>query len=232
VSGPVMSILGERDDRQIRARQQSLHGHLAEIVRRVPSVACISIYGRTGTLLVSSSTYPVGIQSIGDRSVLFADRQDAEAKIDISHPLQMSDPVAEVFNLTLPRYNAAGHVIGLLVISLRRDYFDSFYKALTAHDNALSIGLFRSDGTTLARFPPPRARRAPVSNQPLMEAIRASSQSGHLSIFSTLDGVQKLIAYRQVGSYPLYVTSGIPVSAVTYRWLWSSPLILRTRGAS
>jgi signal transduction histidine kinase/CheY-like chemotaxis protein len=225
MSRPVMTLLGERDDRQIRARQLSLHDHLAEIVQRLPSVACVSVYGRTGTLLVSSNAYPVGLQSVGDRSMLLSDRQNTETKLDISQPLQTSEPVTDVFNLTLPRYNAAGHAIGLLVISLRRDYFLSFYEALTAHDKALSIGLFRSDGTTLVRFPPPRARRAPTSNQPLMEAVRTSAQSGRLSMFSTLDGVEKLLVYRRVGSYPLYVTSGIPVSTVIYRWLGHDGLI-------
>jgi signal transduction histidine kinase/CheY-like chemotaxis protein len=225
MSRPVMSLLGERDDRQIRARQQSLHDHLAEIVKRLPSVACVSVYGRTGTLLVSSNAYPVGLQSMNERTMLFSDGQNAGTKIDISQPLQTTDPVTDVFNLTLPRYNAAGHVIGLLVISLRRDNFLSFYEALTAHDKAVSIGLFRSDGTTLVRFPPPRARRAPTSNQPLMEAVRTIGQSGRLSMFSTLDGVEKLLVYRQVGSYPLYVTSGIPVSTVMYRWLTHDGLI-------
>jgi signal transduction histidine kinase/ActR/RegA family two-component response regulator len=225
MSRPVMSLLGERDDRQIRARQLSLHERLAEIVKRLPSVACVSVYGRTGTLLVSSNTYPVGLQSVGERAMLFSDRPNADPQLDISQPLQTSNPSTDVFNLSLPRHDAAGHVIGLLVISLRRDYFLSFYEALTAHDKALTIGLFRSDGATLVRYPPPLARRAPTSNQPLMDAIRLGGPSGRLSTFSTLDGVEKLLVYRQVGSYPLYVTSGIPVATVMYRWLKHDGLI-------
>jgi signal transduction histidine kinase/CheY-like chemotaxis protein len=37
--------------------------------------------------------------------------------------------------------------------------------------------------------------------------------------------VEKLLVYRRVGSYPLYVTSGIPVSTVIYRWLGHDGLI-------
>lgn len=49
--------------------------------------------------------------------------------------------------------------------------------------------------------------------------MRVNRQGGRLKVFSALDGVEKLLVYRQVGSYPLYVTASIPVSTVTYRWL-------------
>jgi signal transduction histidine kinase/CheY-like chemotaxis protein len=215
----IMALLGEDDDLQLRARQLSLHKFLADTTRRLPSVASIAIFGRRGNLLASSDVYPVGLKSIGDRSVLSFDRHDNETEINISHAEQISGPVADVFDITLPRYDSSGHVLGVLVVSLRRDYFLSFYKRLTTHDKALTVGLFRSDGTTLVRFPAPAARRAPTRNQPLLEAIGVNGQSGRLTVFSALDGVEKLLVYRRVGSYPLYVTSGIPVSTVTFRWL-------------
>ncbi|GJH17278.1 hybrid sensor histidine kinase/response regulator [Caballeronia novacaledonica] len=215
----VMAFLGEDGDAQIRARQLSLHNFLADTTRRLPSVASIAIFGRKGNLLASSSVYPVGLQSIGDRLVLSFARRDDETSADISQPGQISDPAGDAFDVTLPRYDANGHVLGVLVVSLRREYFNSFYERLTTHDRALTVGLFRSDGTTLVRTPAPRARRAPTSNQPLVDAMRVNRQGGRIKVFSALDGVEKLLVYRQVGSYPLYVTAGIPVSTVTYRWL-------------
>ncbi|SAL88683.1 periplasmic sensor hybrid histidine kinase [Caballeronia arvi] len=152
----IMALLGDDGDAQLRARQLSIHNFLADTARRLPSVASIAIFGRKGNLLASSSVYPVGLQSIGDRSLLTSDRDDSEAGLNISQPEQISDPIFDVFNVSLPRYDATGHVLGVLVISLRRDYFQSFYQRLTTHDKALTIGLFRSDGTTLVRFPAPR----------------------------------------------------------------------------
>ncbi|WP_061125702.1 hybrid sensor histidine kinase/response regulator [Caballeronia catudaia] len=215
----VLALLGEDDDTQIRARQLAIHNFLVDTAGRLPSVASIAIFGRKGNLLASSSVFPVGLQSIGDRAVLSLKRRDGDTPQPISRPEQISDPAADVFNVTLPRFDGSGHMLGVIIVSLRRDYFESFYWGLTTHDRALTIGLFRSNGTTLVRTPAPRARRAPGSSQPLLEAVRVNREGGRLKVFSALDGVEKLLVYRQVGSYPLYVTAGIPVSTVTYRWL-------------
>ncbi|SAL61476.1 sensor histidine kinase/response regulator [Caballeronia turbans] len=225
VSLRVLTMVGGDGDAEIRARQKSLHDFLADTAQRLPSVAAITLFGRNRNLLASSSAYPVGLQSIDERLISFFDRPVGGAKMAVSQPERTPAPVIDVFNLTFPRYDAAGHYLGALVISLRRDYFLSFYQRLTIHDSALTIGLFRGDGTTLVRFPAPRARRPPTNNQPLMEAVHVNGKSGRLRIFSTLDGVQKLLVYRQVGDYPLYVTSGIPVSVVMSRWLKHDGLI-------
>ncbi|EKS71004.1 MULTISPECIES: hybrid sensor histidine kinase/response regulator [Caballeronia] len=225
VSLRIMAFLGDDGDVPLRARQQSVHRFLRQTAERVPSVFSIAVFGRKGNLLASSSTYPVGLQSIGDRSDIWSARHAASAAVGMLRPEQISDPARDVFDVTFPRYDSSGQYLGVLAISLRRDYFSSFYDRLTAHDRALTVGLFRSDGTTLVRFPEPKARRAPTSSQPLLEAIQANRQSGRLKGFSTLDGVEKLLVYREVGSYPLYVTSGIPVSTVTYRWLRHDGLI-------
>ncbi|WP_053572694.1 ATP-binding protein [Caballeronia cordobensis] len=221
----ILALLGEDGDLQLRARQLAIHNFLADTARRLPSLASIAVFGTKGNLVASSRVYPVGLQSIGERTLLSPDEDGDESRLSISRPEQISDPVSGVFNISIPRYDASGHVLGILVISLRRDYFQSFYQRLTTHDKALTVGLFRSDGTTLVRFPAPRARRAPTRSQPLLEAIQVKGQEGRLKVFSTLDGIEKLLVYRHVGTYPLYVTSGIPVSTVENRWLMHDGLI-------
>ncbi|SAK87808.1 sensor histidine kinase/response regulator [Caballeronia pedi] len=225
VSLRVLAMVHDDGDAAIRARQKSLHDFLEDTARRLPSVASIEIYGRNRNLLVSSNTYPVGLQSIDEHLASAPGKPASASGVIISQPERTSAPAIDVFNLTLPRYDANGHFLGALVIALRRDYFSAFYERLTVHDRALTVGLFRSDGTTLVRFPAPQARRPPTSNQPLFEAIQVDAHSGHLKIFSTLDSVEKLLVYRQVGAYPLYVTCGIPVSIVTSRWLGHDGLI-------
>jgi hypothetical protein len=215
----VMAQLGQDRDIEIRERQFPLHNFLGDIVRRLPAVASIAVFGRRGNLLASSSVYPVGFQSLGASPVLLFAQHDAGMNATVSEPEQISDSIANVFDISLPRYDTSGNVLGVLVVSLRREYFQSFYERLTTHDRALTVGLFRSDGTTLVRTPAPSARRAPTRNQPLLDAARFNRESGRLKIISALDGVEKLLVYRRVGDYPLYVTAGIPVSTVTYRWL-------------
>ncbi|WP_235021013.1 hybrid sensor histidine kinase/response regulator [Caballeronia telluris] len=221
----VMSMLGTDGDAQIRARQQQLHHFLQETAQRLPPVASIALFGKKGDLLVSSGTYPVGILSIGDHAEFRPAQVPDAAAIEVSLPERAPATSVDVFNTSTPRYDANGRFLGVIYISLRRDAFLSFYEQLTSHDRALTLGLFRKDGAILARSPPPKARRAPTNNQPLVDAIRVSNRDGRIRINSTLDGVEKLLVYRKVGAYPLYVTAGIPVSAVTYRWIKQDGLI-------
>jgi signal transduction histidine kinase len=221
----VMSMLGTDGDAQIRARQLQLHRFLQDTAQRLPPVASIAIFGKKGDLLVSSVAYPAGLLSIGDHAEFRSAQLPDGVATEISLPEHAALTGADVFNTSTPRYDSNGRFLGVIYISLRRDAFLSFYEQLTSHDRALTLGLFRKDGATLARSPAPKAHRAPTSNQPLLDAIRVSGQGGRIRINSTLDGVEKLLVYRKVGAYPLYVTSGIPVSVVTYRWIKHDGLI-------
>lgn len=224
MSSRITGVLGFDGDESIRGRQEDIHRTLNEMAERLPQIAAISIFGRDGELLVSSRFYPAPGVSIGGRSDFVAAREHG-ADTAISLPLRGAVTGADVFNTTTTRRAADGQFLGVIGISLRREYFFSFYKELAATDDALTLGLYRRDGGILIRYPPPRVQPAPVRNLPLAHAIGGRTPSGRIRIDSTLDGVDKLLAYRQVGEYPLYVTAGYAVSAITNRWLQQYGLV-------
>ncbi|SAL76477.1 periplasmic sensor hybrid histidine kinase [Caballeronia terrestris] len=225
MSSRLVGMLGTDGDVQILARQEELHRELHAMTERLPQIAAIAIFGRNGDLLASSRGFPAPRVSISDRSDFRTGRRSAAAQIDISLPFRGVVTGADVFNTSTARRDASGRFLGIVSISLQRDYFISFYRELAAQDGALTLGLYRRDGGILVRSPPPRIQPAPTRNLPLVNAIDGAGPHGRIRFESALDGVDKLLAYRQVGTYPLYVTAGIAVSAVTNRWLQQDGLI-------
>ncbi|SAK69020.1 periplasmic sensor hybrid histidine kinase [Caballeronia arationis] len=224
MSSRIEQLLGSDNDQQVLSRQEEVHQILGEMAARLPQIAGIFVFGENGDLLVSSNYFPAPRVNVRGR-VDFEAVLKRDSETEVSMPLRDAISGTDVFTTNTARRAADGRFLGLVTISLRRDYFLSFYKELAARDSALTLGLFRRDGAILARSPPPRVKPAPARNLPLARAIEGRGAFDRIRIDSTLDGVDKLLAYRQVGTYPLYVTAGIAVSAVTSRWLQHDGLI-------
>jgi len=224
MSSRIVGMLGSDDDAQVLARQDELHRTLHDTTERLPQIASISIFGENGDLLASSLLYPAPRISVRDRSD-FKSAIGQAAPIDISLPLRDVITGTDVFNTTTARHAADGHFLGVVSISLRRDYFLSFYRELAARDDAVTLGLYRRDGGILVRFPTPGLQPAPIRNVPLANAFEGIGPNGRIRVESTLDGVEKLLAYRKAGAYPIYVSAGLAVSAISSRWLLHEGLV-------
>ncbi|HYC05998.1 MAG TPA: histidine kinase dimerization/phosphoacceptor domain -containing protein [Azospirillaceae bacterium] len=97
------------------------------------------------------------------------------------------------------------------------EYLTDFYRSLELDPQA-SITVVRADGVILARDPPVKGgndRFSPSSG--IMRGI-ARADSGTYRVVSQLDGVERLHAYRRVGTYPVYVTVGLSVESAWAAW--------------
>lgn len=103
-------------------------------------------------------------------------------------------------------------------IALKRDYFAGFYRDLSNGESGMSVGLFRRDGGILVRESPNRAGITHAHDTAFTSAMRNNELFGRLRIRSSIDGVERVVAFRRVGDYPLYVTSAIPASAILAQW--------------
>src|SRR5439155_18349994 len=82
-----------------------------------------------------------------------------------------------------------------------------------------AAGLFRADGATLARYPEIVWRGSGPA--PPGQLIRAAAQNPQSGIFlqpSAFDGVVKMIAYKRLERYPIYVTIGRTRASIEREW--------------
>ena len=106
----------------------------------------------------------------------------------------------------------------MVSVALRTDYFSRFYRELTNGDTSLSLGLYRQDGSLLVRYPAWPSGAKPTQQSAFTAALRDKQLFGHIRLTSTVDGVERLLAFRRVGDYPLYVMSAYETGSIGAAW--------------
>ncbi|MCC8395179.1 response regulator [Paraburkholderia sp. MMS20-SJTR3] len=213
----IIDLLGNADDAQIRAREGELHARLREIGGDFPQVASIGLLGANGDLLASSLTYPAPTISIAQREDFLAAkavRPQPYFSLPMFGPLSKTD----VFTTTTGRSGADGQFLGVVSVALRNEYFARFYRDLTNQDPSLTLALYRQDGSLLVRYPAWPQGARPAANSAFTAAMRDKQLFGHVRLKSSVDGIERLLAFRRVGDYPLYVMSAYAISSIVAGW--------------
>ncbi|WP_233835568.1 hybrid sensor histidine kinase/response regulator [Paraburkholderia sp. ZP32-5] len=213
----IIELLGDSDDAQIRAREAELYQRLREIDGDFPQVSSIALLGVDGDLLVSTLAYPAPAMSIAEREDFRA------AKIMRPHAYfsqPMMGPLSKnnVFTTAIGRSGTNGEFLGVVTVALRTEYFSRFYRELTGGDPDVALALFRQDGEMLVRYPPWPGNKRPSSHSAFAAALRDKQLFGFVRQRSVIDGAERLLAFRRVGDYPLYVMSAYTVSAIAAAW--------------
>ncbi|SEF07157.1 Signal transduction histidine kinase [Burkholderia sp. WP9] len=217
MSSRIVELLGNEDETQIRAREAMLHDRLREIGGDFPQVSSIYLLGAKGDLLVSSRVFPAPAISIGQREDFLsakAMRPQQYFSLPMFGPLSQTN----VFTTATGRSDADGRFLGVVSVALRNEYFSRFYRELTNGDSSLAMGLYRQDGNLLVRYPPWPAGAKPTPQSKFTQALRDRQLFGHVRLNSTVDGVERLLAFRRVGDYPLYVMSAYATSSIGAAW--------------
>ncbi|MFM0566351.1 cache domain-containing protein, partial [Paraburkholderia sediminicola] len=213
----IVDLLGNADDAQIRAQEAGLHDRLRQIGGDFTQVASIYVVGANGNLLVSSRAYPAPVMSTSQRedfTAARAMRPQPYFSLPLFGPLSQTN----VFNTVTGRSGENGQFLGVVSVALRTDYFSRFYRELTNGDTSLSLALYRQDGSLLVRYPAWPTGAKPTQQSAFTAALRDKQLFGHIRLTSTVDGVERLLAFRRVGDYPLYVMSAYDTASIGEAW--------------
>ena len=213
----IVEMLADSDDAQISANQKAIHARLSVIGESFSQVAGITIFGVNGEMLASDRFFPVPAVSIADRDD-FTSARSIRPDPYFSLPLIGSVQQADVFTTSVGRSLNDGRFAGVVSIALKRDYFADFYRDLSNGEPGMSVGLYRRDGGILVREPPAGSGITHVRNTAFTSAMRNNELFGRVRVRSSIDGVERVVAFRRAGDYPLYVTSAIPTAAIFAEW--------------
>lgn len=214
----VIDLIDGLDDATLRSNEASIHQKLKSMGGGYPQVAAVSIIGADGRLIATSRVFPTPDVSIETREDFIAVR-DHPAIENVSSVMQGKVVGESVFNTAVPRKTPDGKFAGIVSIALRPSYFAGFYRELLGDNTSVSLGLTRADGAVLAWYPvrPPN-RMALAASSPLREAYSSARHAGVVRMRSGLDNQLKVVAFRRVGNYPVYVSSGYPVATIWAAW--------------
>jgi signal transduction histidine kinase/FixJ family two-component response regulator len=218
LSARVVELVQGLDDSAIRATEPWIHEKLDTIGGGYPQVAAVSFFGRDGDLLASSRYSPPPPVSIAAREDFVGIR--AGSAIDQVSRVMVSPWSGEtVFNTGVARHDEAGAFAGLASIALRPAYFSAFYRDLLGAQSPMDLGLVRSDGSILAFYPPPRGGATTVTpHTAFVDALARGAEAGVVRMHSQIVDDDVILAYRRVGSYPVYVSCGYRTAAIWAGW--------------
>jgi len=177
-------------------------------------IALILVMDAKGDVIASSRP-GLDALNLSDRDYFVAQRDgDAGTFIGTLHLGRLTG--LPVFNLSRRISSADGRFQGVAAVSVPSAYLQGFFASVDAGPGRVAQ-LVRADGEILVRSPPlADAQRLAVAD-PLMRAMSGADQgitrSGH-----SVDDSQRLIGYRRVGSYPLYVIVAIDRAAALQPW--------------
>ncbi len=214
----VIDLIDGVDDVTLRQDERAIYEKLKALGGGYPQVAAVSIIGADGRLIATSRIYPAPDVSIATRED-FVDVRDNPALENVSRVMEGRVAGEAVFNTAVPRKSPDGHFAGIVSIALRPSYFGGFYRELLGENSTVSLGLTRSDGAVLAWYPTRPANRMDLAaSSPLREAFASGHHNGVVRMRSGLDNEMKVVAFRKVGTYPVFVTSGYPVATIWASW--------------
>ena len=214
----MIDLIDGVDDDTLRREETAIHDKLKAMGGGYPQVASVAIFGADGRLIATSRISPAPDVSIATRDD-FVGIRDHKVLENVSRVMLGKVGGETVFNTAVPRKNADGRFAGIVTIALRPGYFAGFYRELLGEHSTISLGLTRSDGAVLAWYPTrPPGRMELAASSPLRDAFASGRRNGVVRMRSGLDNEMKIVAYRQVGNYPVFVSSGYPVTTIWAGW--------------
>ncbi|MEO8715124.1 MAG: ATP-binding protein [Acetobacteraceae bacterium] len=214
----VADLVRGASDAAVRADEAGLHSRLLAMEAEFPQIANIAIIGPEGDVLATAHAFPLEPMNIADRSYFQEIRAGSPRSIVSVQAGRLVG--VGVFALAIRRPDAAGRFDGLVVVSVPSSYFHAFYGRLFEEDRSYSAGVFREDGASLARYPEIDPNYLmPKPGDLMMGAIARDPAGGVVWGRSRIDRRWRVIAYRHLDRYPVYVSDGRTWNSVVAAWL-------------
>ena len=222
------------------------HAYLAAVDDELKETESLFLTDAAGRATAHSRFYPVGSIVLADRDY-FRDLAPPQtsatplirgARFAREHPSSVSKTAhaLEVKGLAVGAPNVGrfsgtlklniarslttsdGQFAGIVAISVAQEYFEAFHRQLAA-SRADSMVLARADGVLLARSPALGTEDLqqvldPGNRRALLDRLTG----GTTTFTSSLDGIERIAAFRKLAAYPIYVGYGLGTQAVLNAW--------------
>jgi two-component system NtrC family sensor kinase len=215
----INEIVRDMSDAQIMEREASLYDRLKRLADSTEQVKSFWLFDRHGRTLVNSLLYPAPSLNFSDRDY-FKAHLGGEIGSYVGEILRPRAPYsgAPFFGVSQRRSAADGSFAGVVQASLLPDYFEGYYAKIGGESGGYAA-LVRDDGAILARVPAIDHNAALDPNGDLMKSILSLPSEGTVTTSSRVDGIERRVAYRKLGSFPVYVMAGLETRAIRARWL-------------
>jgi signal transduction histidine kinase len=218
--GRVLELVGTEDDEAIRQHEAAVHQQLTVMAGDRLQIQSIWVWGPDGRPLAGNRFSPLPADlNIADRE-FFRHHQQHRGGLYFTEPLVGKATKDAFFDMSVGRYRQDGSFAGLVSVGLYPSYFQRFYADLIGDDTGAELMFFRRDGVIYSRAPGNGDIPAHLSaDSSLLKRVQLAERSAPFVMASAVDDVQRIVSYRRVGKYPLFVAAGVDLASVRAAWL-------------
>ena len=199
------------------ADSPELHAFLQRISAGVGRINGVYVVDPEGRVVNHSRIEPLrpGALNVSDRDYFVA-LKSGKVRLSVGAPALGRVSGQRRINVGYRLSSDDGGFAGAVVMSIAEGYFTSLYAALREEPGDV-INVVRDDGALLVRSPP--APRGDTSYAPgVFRPLELPDEQGLYHKRSTLDGSERIYAFRRVPGYPLIIAFGVEVSGVLAEW--------------
>ena len=190
-----------------------------------PGMGAMLLVDKDGNVLLESKRQAPPPVNVRDRDYFIAQHDGtATSQPFVSHPLYSRITHVHSIVFSRPRLSPLGTFDGVVCGTMRIDYLAELFQSVHLPPDS-TITMIHRDGTILARNP--EIGIAGDGNRRAAN-LYAALQSGNAGSFvrpSTVDGVERLVAYHQVGTLPVYLAVGLSTAELIGNWRWRLEIV-------
>ncbi|OYQ32317.1 hypothetical protein CHU95_16055 [Niveispirillum lacus] len=192
---------------------------LRDLAGEAPEVQSYWLVDAAGQVRISTMRWPVPELNVADRDY-FVPHEDGVIGPHISARLSGRLNPEVFFALSRRVEGHDGSFLGVVQVSLRPAYFESFYASITNHPDA-EVMLVRDDGEVLVRHPSTMEPGTVLGNVADLMA-RRNPTTGMLTTTSPFDGQERLYAVADVDRVPVRIVYGVSTAGLQSEWGWAA----------
>ena len=221
----------DADQFRLRMGTEEVHHFLLDRLHSLPQANSIALLDDAGMIINFSRAWPVPVINASDRDFYRYWREHSDPDAFIGGPVVNKVSGARVIMLTRRISGPNGEFLGIVAGVAELRYFEDFYQAIST-DEGESVGLFRRDGTILARYP----RVEKIIGEKISPQSRwyqtVATGGGTYRTPGYIDGIARIVSVQPMREYPLAVTVTISEDVALASWRRQSLIIaIGTLGA-
>ena len=197
------------------AADDALWRALNATIDRFPYVSAVTLVDTEGTVRLTTLEFPPPQMNVLDRDYVTGHlnrRADAPEESLVSRPI--FGPLAKrpVFFVSRPWHGPDGSLLGVVAVSLRSDYFQSFLETFKLPYTPTLQLVRQHDGAIIVREP----GGAVVDIEHVPEPVAATVTAGRLT--QPLETPQALITVQRLPQWPVHAVVSFDREAVEQSW--------------
>jgi PAS domain S-box-containing protein len=183
----------------------------------LPDVGSLWLLNNEGDLVMDSTEYPSEHFNFSEREYFKPQRDEAIASY--VGPI-VKGKITDKYSFTISRRISGedGNFLGIVLVAVETDDFTNFLRNISIGKN-VSLAVFRTDGALIFRQPMgDEYLGRNFEHLKLFSMPFDESPSGLFETDSSMDGIERLVAYQKMQQFPLVAATTVPIDSISQEW--------------